>query len=271
MMDDSNGVTHRLKRYANVTTSLGGSALKFAGAKVFGLDVAHEAEAEALTKALGQLKGPVMKVAQMLATIPDAVQPEYASAFLQLQSQAPSMGAAFVKRRMQKELGIQWRDCFAEFSLEAAAAASLGQVHRASLPDGTSVACKLQYPDMASTLEADLNQLRLFLKLYEKTLGALDTEGLFVEISSRLREELDYRLEAKHMALFQKVLADIDGVHVPTSFPDLSTDRLLTMAWLEGKPLRAMQDLPQEQRNQIARTLFRTWYVPFYHYGLIHG
>ena len=115
--------------------------------------------AAALAQALGGLKGPIMKVAQLLATIPDVLPPEYAAELQKLQSEAPPMGAAFVKRRMQAELGPDWQKRFGSFDLKPAAAASLGQVHRAATKDGAPLACKLQYPDMQSAVEADLQQL----------------------------------------------------------------------------------------------------------------
>ena len=110
-----------------------------------------------LAAALGGLKGPIMKVAQLLATIPEALPPEYIEQLTKLQSQAPPMGWAFVKRRMQAELGADWQKKFADFEHQPAAAASLGQVHRAKALDGSALACKLQYADMESAVEADLS------------------------------------------------------------------------------------------------------------------
>src|ERR1035438_1983565 len=112
-----------------------------------------------LAAALGGLKGPIMKVAQLMATIPDALPPEYAAELMKLQSDAPPMGWAFVKRRMVAELGPDWQGKFADFEHKPAAAASLGQVHRAHSHDGAELACKLQYPDMQSAVAADLSQL----------------------------------------------------------------------------------------------------------------
>ena len=102
--------------------------------------------ADELQAALGGLKGPLMKVAQMLATIPDALPAEYAAELAQLQSQAPPMGWPFVRRRMATELGPDWQRSFAEFALEAAAAASLGQVHKATLPDGRASPASCNIP-----------------------------------------------------------------------------------------------------------------------------
>ena len=138
-----------------------------------------------LARVLGTLKGPLMKVAQMLATVPDVVPPEYAAELAQLQSDAPPMGWAFTKRRMRSELGPGWRSRFAEFDHEPAAAASLGQVHRAVHPDGHKLACKLQYPDMASAVEADLKQLNMVFAVHRNMQKAIDTKQIQSEIAER--------------------------------------------------------------------------------------
>ena len=143
-----------------------------------------------------------MKVAQILATIPDALPSAYAEELRQLQADAPSMGWPFVRRRMAGELGPDWPKRFREFERSAAHAASLGQVHRATAPDGARLACKLQYPDMAAAVEADLRQLRLVFSVYERRDRAVRTDSIFQELSERLREELDYHREAKHMRLY---------------------------------------------------------------------
>jgi predicted unusual protein kinase regulating ubiquinone biosynthesis (AarF/ABC1/UbiB family) len=181
------------------------------------------------------------------------------------------MGWPFVKRRMAAELGPGWEGRFAAFEKTAAAAASLGQVHRARAADGTALACKLQYPDMESAVEADLRQLRIVFALYERYDPAIRTERIHAEISARLREELDYAREARHMALYASMLADEPSVSVPASLPGLSTRRLLTMTWLDGVPLLEAKDAPVERRNAIALAMFRAWYVPFYGYATIHG
>jgi uncharacterized protein with PIN domain len=132
-----------------------------------------------------------MKVGQILATIPEALPPEYAQAMQQLQSNAPPMGWPFVKRRMRAELGEGWESRFAHFEKEAAAAASLGQVHKATLTDGRVVACKLQYPDMSSVVEADLKQLKLALAIFERLDRTISTGQVQAEIADRMRDLLD--------------------------------------------------------------------------------
>src|SRR5262249_6123894 len=158
--------------------AVGGIAARVAGERVFGIRTDRAAHAEDLKTVLGGLKGPLMKVAQFLSTVPDALPAEYAAELAQLQSNAPAIGWNFVRRRMSTELGPDWQSRFASFTHAAAAAASLGQVHRATLPDGTDVACKLQYPDMASTVEADLRQLRLAMAIYHRMDNAIQHEEI---------------------------------------------------------------------------------------------
>src|SRR5215468_11927049 len=153
--DEGPSLGGRLGRYARVGASVGGLAVKLAGERYLGWNLDRGKHAAELKSALGGLKGPIMKAAQLLATIPDALPPEYASELAKLQANAPAMGWAFVRRRMATELGPDWQSKFARFDKEATFAASLGQVHHAVLSDGREVACKLQYPDMASAMEAD--------------------------------------------------------------------------------------------------------------------
>jgi predicted unusual protein kinase regulating ubiquinone biosynthesis (AarF/ABC1/UbiB family) len=268
---DRNRFSARAARYARVGTRVGGVAARIAGQRLVGAQGGREGNAIALASALGGLKGPIMKVAQLLATIPDAVPPEYASELMKLQSQAPPMGWAFVKRRMSAELGPDWQKKFGSFEHHPAAAASLGQVHRAVSLDGAPLACKLQYPDMQSAVEADLNQLQLLLSLRKRFDPAIDTSEIGVEIAARLREELDYAREAKHVALYQAMLKDEPSVHVPNVWPELSTGRLLTLDWLTGTRMLDHKDDALETRNRLASAMFTAWWFPFSRFGVIHG
>jgi predicted unusual protein kinase regulating ubiquinone biosynthesis (AarF/ABC1/UbiB family) len=269
--DEANRLSGRLARYARVGAGVGGLAARMAGARALGRDPDRQAQAAELARMLGGLKGPIMKVAQLLATIPDAVPPEYAMELAQLQADAPPMGWAFVKRRMTAELGASWQSRFGAFEHKPAAAASLGQVHRAAAKDGRPLACKLQYPDMASAVEADLRQLRVIFSIHRRMDPAIDTSEIIEEISERVREELDYEREARHIALYRHVLAGEPLIRVPEVLSDLSTRRLLTMAWLEGRKLLAHKDDPLEDRNRIATAMFKAWWHPFSHFAVIHG
>jgi predicted unusual protein kinase regulating ubiquinone biosynthesis (AarF/ABC1/UbiB family) len=261
----------RVKRYALVGRAVGGLAVELAGKRYLGLSLDRSRHASELASALGGLKGPLMKVAQLLSSIPDALPSEYVSELSRLQANAPPMGWPFVKRRMAAELGPDWLAKYQSFEHEAARAASLGQVHRAVALDGRPLAAKLQYPEMASTVEADLRQLKLVFALYERYDKAISTKNIHAEITERLHEELDYAREARHMRLYGEMLARERAVHVPEVLAELSTKRLLSMTWLEGAPLTKCKAWPIEKRNRVAYNMFRAWYVPFYFYGVIHG
>jgi predicted unusual protein kinase regulating ubiquinone biosynthesis (AarF/ABC1/UbiB family) len=267
---EGNSLAGRLSRYASVTSRAGFAAAKFAGARAFG-GVDHKATAAELKAMLGGLKGPLMKVAQMLATIPEALPEEYSKELMQLQAAAPAMGWPFVRRRMSAELGPDWETKYKSFEREAVNAASLGQVHRAVAHDGTRLAAKLQYPDMSSAVEADLSQLKMLLGLFKRVNKAIDPSDMAEEIGLRLREELDYEREAAHIRLYTEILGGHGGVRIPKPRPELSTKRLLTMGWLDGKPLLSFTDRPLADRNLIATHMFHAWWLPFASHGVIHG
>ncbi len=273
MADREGSAFGEFRRFARTSGAVGGIAARIAGERMFGFKTDKAKHAEDLKAVLGNLKGPMMKVAQFLSTVPDALPPEYAAQLAELQANAPPMGWAFVRRRMAGELGPDWERKFKSFGREAAAAASLGQVHRATLPDGTEVACKLQYPDMPSIIESDLRQLKLAMSLYRRMDNAIIQDDIYTELSERFREELDYKREAAQIALYQAMLADTPDVNVPEPVPAYTTGRLLTMKWLRGTGLKTWLEAGQSQeaRNALATALFRAWYVPFYRYGVIHG
>jgi predicted unusual protein kinase regulating ubiquinone biosynthesis (AarF/ABC1/UbiB family) len=262
-----------IRRMARTSGAVGGIAARVAGERFLGIKTDKSAHAEDLKAILGGLKGPLMKVAQFLSTVPNALPEEYAQQLASLQANAPPMGWAFVRRRMGTELGPAWESRFRAFGREAAAAASLGQVHRATLLDGTLVACKLQYPDMPSVVEADLRQLRLAMGLYARMDNTIQHDDVYEELRERLREELDYEREAAQMRMYGLMLRDTPHVHVPTPVQELTTKRLLTMSWLDGRSILArLEEKPSlEERNAYATALFHAWYVPLYRYGVIHG
>jgi predicted unusual protein kinase regulating ubiquinone biosynthesis (AarF/ABC1/UbiB family) len=267
---EENRFSRRVQRYARVGTNMGGVAARIGANYLFG-SKDRQRNAAQLAAALGGLKGPLMKVAQLISTIPDAIPPEYAAELAQLQSQAPAMGWPFVRRRMAAELGPDWRAKFGSFGEQAAAAASLGQVHKAQSLDGRALAAKLQYPEMQSAVEADLNQLRVVMSIYKRMDTAIDPSEIVNEIAARLREELDYGLEARHMALYALMFKGDEAIRVPELLPSLSTKRLLTMTWLDGDKLLSFKSRPLDERNAIARAMFKAWWYPFSHYAVIHG
>ncbi|MDP3371715.1 MAG: AarF/UbiB family protein [Candidatus Paracaedibacteraceae bacterium] len=272
-MDDTSPMVTKIKRMATVSSTVGGFAARLIGERVTNYNIDDATYAKTLKIALGQMKGPFMKVAQFLATIPDAIPPEYAKELLELQSNAPPMGTFFVKRRMQAELGENWEAKFQFFDQIPAAAASLGQVHKATHIDGTKLALKLQYPSMQSVVEADLVQLSFLFKTYHLFNKALNLNEVMDEIRCRLFEELDYVNEARNITDYQNFFKESkDPIKIPEFFSDLSTPRLLAMSWMEGiSILKAAETYSQSDRDILGRTLFCTWYRPFYVNGWIHG
>ncbi len=270
-MKEDNNLFSRVKRYSQVTTSVSSLASRFAGKKYLNLSLDDKKFAAQITQILGNLKGPLMKVAQLSSTIPDLLPPEYAKKLSELQSNAPPMSWVFVKRRMKSELGENWQKHFKQFEQEASYAASLGQVHKAILKTNQNVACKLQYPNMSSAVEADLNQLKFIFKIYSSYNKSIQIKEIYKEISERLKEELDYRLEYKHLKIFKYIHSKNSFVKIPEVYEKISTDRLLVMEYLKGKKLIDYKKAPKKIRNELAKKLFITWYFPFYKYGIIHG
>jgi predicted unusual protein kinase regulating ubiquinone biosynthesis (AarF/ABC1/UbiB family) len=268
---EANRFTARARRYARVGANVGGVAARIAGGRFLGLKGRGAGNAAALTRALGGLKGPIMKVAQLMATIPEALPGDYVAELQKLQSEAPPMGAAFVRRRMQAELGPDWRSRFADFDLVPSAAASLGQVHRAVSRNQAVLACKLQYPDMQSAVEADLTQLEILFAIHRRMEPAIDTREIIKEIGARIREELDYHLEARHARAYTLMLKGVTEVRVPRVWLDLSTARLLTLDWLDGTKLLTHVKDDLATRNRLAQAMFKAWWLPFSRFGIIHG
>ncbi len=265
------GTIKNITRLLNTGKTLGGLGARIGAQEFLGLDINEEKYAVQLRQAFGNMKGPFMKIAQFLATVPNALPQEFANEFLQLQAHAPPMGAGFVKRRMKGELGSEWQSYFKEFDEKASFAASLGQVHRAVLKTGETVAVKLQYPEMQATIDADLLQLDLVIKLYKSFNKSLDPAEVANEIKERLYEELDYTLEAENIDKFSKIYENTKNVKIPKVFKQFSTPKLLVLEWMEGKHIFEYKEKPQQERNMLGELLFRSWYYPVYNYGMLHG
>ena len=220
------------KRIFKVGANVGGFVAKTATKNILG--ISNDKIPKELTELLGNLKGPIMKVAQILATIPDALPKEYSEQLSKLQAEAPSMNWLFVKRRMKNELGKNWLNSFYSFEKVAKKAASLGQVHKAIIRNNMQyVACKLQYPDMEAAIKADLKQLKLILKVYKQIDNSIITEDIYDELKERLIEEVDYVREARHIAYYNNIFKKNNFINIPQTIPCLSTSKLLTMSWLD--------------------------------------
>ena len=203
------------KRIIKVGANVGGFFAKLVAKNLLGVSKKDKNAIE-LMHLLGNLKGPIMKVAQILAAIPDAIPEEYSKHLSMLQAEAPSMGWLFVKRRMRAELGNNWENYFKVFEKVAIKAASLGQVHQAIKKNSdVLLACKLQYPDMDSTITADLKQLKLILKIYKQIESTINTEEIYLELKDRLYEEINYENELQNILLYKKMFTQNENIKIP--------------------------------------------------------
>jgi len=243
------------------------SGLQDASARRRGLDEAHLAAAIQVVGRMSYLRGAVMKLGQVLAHWPDVLPIEFAAVLGRLHAEAPPMHFSLLREHVRRELGADPTELFAEFETQACAAASLGQVHRARLKgSGRPVAVKIQYPDIARTIQDDLRNLKA--AAFGMRLSG-DWENLLAQfdgIRAMLEAEADYEQEAENLRLARRTLSGLEDVVVPRVVPELSTRRVLTMDWVDGVHLDAFlaSDPPQELRDrhgaQIARTSMRLWY-----------
>ena len=230
--------------------------------------------AEQLFQVLGQLKGGAMKAGQALsvfeAALPEEVAAPYRAALTKLQEAAPPLPIATVHRVLGDELGPDWRGRFRSFDERPAAAASIGQVHRAVWADGRDVAVKIQYPGAGPALLGDLKQLSRLARAFAVLSPGLDVKPLLVELRERVAEELDYRLEAESQQAFAEAYEDDPEVHVPSVVD--GSERVLVTEWMEGVPLSTIvrEGTPQ-QRDRSAELLARFLFSSPVLVGLLHA
>ena len=230
--------------------------------------------AEQLFAVLGQLKGGAMKFGQALsvfeAAVPDEMAEPYREALTKLQSAAPPMSGDSVRRVLDTQLGRAWRDRFAEFDDEPAAAASIGQVHRAVWHDGRDVAVKVQYPGAGEALRSDLRQLSRFSRLFQSLAPGAEIKPLLAELQDRMVEELDYRTEAANQRAFATAFAGDDLVRVPKVLA--SAPQVLITEWVTGKPFaEIITDGAQQERNEAGRLLAEFHFSSPQRTGLLHA
>jgi predicted unusual protein kinase regulating ubiquinone biosynthesis (AarF/ABC1/UbiB family) len=211
----------------------------------------QERTAEEVFAALGELKGGAMKVGQQLsifeAAVPDHLSAPYRAALVRLQDQAPPMPHADLDTVLHDSLGPRWRRLFRDFDETAAAAASIGQVHRATWSDGRPVAVKVQYPGAAEALQTDLRQLGRLARIIGPLLPGMDLAPVISELQERMLEELDYRREAWSQEAFAAAYADDPLIAVPSVLAH--GPQVLVSEWLEGTPLGRL--IHQDDRDAL--------------------
>ena len=211
-----------------------------------------------VVETLGEMRGAAMKVGQMLSLHADLLPPEAAAVLRALQREAPRVPAEVMEYEVRGSLGARFDALFETFDREAFAAASIGQVHRARLRDGREVAVKIQYPLIREIIESDLKNLRVLFQALFALVSDLDFDPVWREIRDRLREELDYAREADQMRRAAALHADVPEIVIPAVVAEASTDRVLTMEFVDAIPPEvAVSDTHRrELRDRWGRTLF---------------
>ncbi|AGP55150.1 ABC1 kinase family protein [Streptomyces rapamycinicus] len=269
------------------TAKLAALPLGFAGRATWGLGkriggrpaeiVAREVQqrtAEQMFKVLGELKGGAMKLGQAMSVfesaLPEEIARPYRAALTKLQEAAPPMPSRTVHAALEERLGPDWPELFQEFEDKPAAAASIGQVHRAVWHDGRTVAVKVQYPGAGEALLSDLNQLSRFARVLGPLVPGLDVKPLIAELRERVAEELDYELEAASQRIHAEEYAEDTEIVVPEVVHQ--SDQILITEWLEGVPLsEVIADGTQEERDRAGQLLARFLFSGASRTGLLHA
>jgi predicted unusual protein kinase regulating ubiquinone biosynthesis (AarF/ABC1/UbiB family) len=230
--------------------------------------------AEQVFRVLGELKGGAMKLGQALSIFEAALPPElagpYRATLTRLQESAPPLPTRTVSRVLEEDLGSDWRERFTEFDDKPAAAASIGQVHKARWQDGRPVAVKIQYPGAGRALLTDFTQLSRVARLFASLMPGLDVKPLLDELRDRLAEELDYKLEAASQQAFADAYAGDPDIFVPNVVT--VTDHVLVTEWMDGTPLsKIISDGSQEERDRAGLLLVRFLFSGPARAGLLHA
>ena len=214
------------------------------------------ANAMRVTEQLSRLRGAAMKLGQMISMDAGDVLPaELTTILARLRDAAHFMPPAQLGRVLSAQWGADWRGQFARFEATPIAAASIGQVHRATLPDGRVIAIKVQYPGVADSIDADVDNVSALLRMSGLLPGSLDIAPLLAEAKRQLHEEADYLREAEQMHRYGELLAGNDAFVVPTGLPELSGKRVLAMDFVPGEPIEALVGAPQAVRDKAMETL----------------
>jgi len=279
--------TSRVGRTAKIGGLAAGQAIRQAGTRAAnvtrskeGRDAAlerrHIEAAEQIVAALGTMKGAAMKVGQVMSFLDvGLVPPEYRDEFQRklgaLRDAAPTVAFKDMRKVIEEELDDPVRDVFDEFDEEPIAAASIGQVYRARLPDGRSVAVKVQYPGVAAAVRADMQNLGLILRLAKRIAPGMDPKAIGDEIRERIHEELDYELEAQNQRALARLFRGHPFITIPDVVTSLSRERVLVTEYVEGVGFEELKGRSQEQRDRIGEILYRFYFGCLYRHHQFSG
>jgi len=231
----------------------------------------RRADAEAVTRTMGQMKGAFMKLGQMMSFVSDDVPPEYRAALASLQAKAPPMDFALIRDVAERSLGKPLERAFARFDAEPLAAASIGQVHRAQLPDGQEVVVKIQYPGVADAIRADLDNVGFLYRIVGMFYPALDTAAVVEELRGRLLEELDYEREAENQMQFYELYRDHPFIRVPRVFRSHSSALVLTSEYVAGRRFDDILAGTEAERSRYGEILYRFVFGSIIKLGVFNG
>jgi len=279
--DDPRIPKGRVTRSAKLGTAIGGQAARYAGTKAATVGRSEEATREKLearhletamkmVAALGEMKGAAMKLGQLASFIDtEFLPPEYAEIYQEqlakLRTSAPPMPWKRVSKVLEEEYQEPISEHFAEFEQEAFAAASIGQVHRATLNDGRDVAVKIQYPGVAEALESDMRNAGMLVRLARAIAPGLDAKAVAEELRERVMEELDYEYEAQNQRTFSRAYRGHPFIYVPDVITRLSRRRVLVTEFVRGKDFEQIKELDQAQRSRFGEIVFRFCFGSIYH------
>lgn len=227
--------------------------------------------AEDVARELGAMKGALMKLGQMVSYLDEGLPEHVRTALAQLQQDAPPMSVELAAAMVTEELGASPERVFAEWDPEPIAAASIGQVHRALTHDGRAVAVKVQYPGIAEAVESDLGNVGILFGGISRSYPGFESRPMVDELRTRLREELDYDLEAQRQQRFAEYYADHPFIHIPGVLPEYSSGRVLTTDLADGVRFSEVERWSQEQRDLAGEAIFRFVFRSFYRLRLFNG
>jgi predicted unusual protein kinase regulating ubiquinone biosynthesis (AarF/ABC1/UbiB family) len=279
--DDNSIPKGRIRRTAEVGSVVGSQGVRYAGTRARNvarskddaqnaLEQRHIDAADRMVETLGRMKGAALKVGQLASFIDtEFLPPEYRELYQEklasLRTSAPPMPWQKVSRVLEEEWDEPVEELFEDFEHDAAAAASIGQVHRAVLPDGRRVAVKVQYPGVADAIRADMENAGMLLRLAKALAPGLDAKAAAAELKERVTEELDYEHEAQSQRAFARGYRGHPFVHVPEVVTRLSRDRVLVTEWVDGMGFEEVRGLPQTERDRFGEIVFRFCFGSVYH------
>jgi predicted unusual protein kinase regulating ubiquinone biosynthesis (AarF/ABC1/UbiB family) len=279
--------TSRVGRTAKIGGLAAGQAIRQAGTRAanvarskeqrqVALERRHIEAAEQIVAALGTMKGAAMKVGQVMSfldvgLVPEEYREEFQRKLAALRDAAPTVSFKDMRRVIEDELGERLSEVFEDFDEEPIAAASIGQVYRATLSDGRPVAVKVQYPGVAAAVRSDMQNLGLILRLAKRIAPGMDPQAIGDEIRERIHEELDYELEAQNQRTLARIFRGHPFIKIPEVVTSLSRERVMVSEFVEGVGFEELKGYPQAERDRIGEIMFRFYFGCLYRHHQFSG